>query len=107
MIKVRISRNDAGICKQFSLHGHAGYAENGEDIVCSAVSVLVINTINSIETFTDDDFFVESEEEDGWIGLEMTGTMSKETELLINSMLLGLKAIEEQYGNKFISIIEQ
>ena len=29
--------------------GHAGYAENEPDIVCAAVSVLVINTINAIE----------------------------------------------------------
>ena len=28
--------------------GHAGYAKRGEDIVCAAISVLTINTINSI-----------------------------------------------------------
>ena len=27
--------------------GHAGYAEEGQDIVCAAVSALVINTVNS------------------------------------------------------------
>ena len=34
--------------------GHAGYAEEGQDIVCAAVSALIINTVNSLETFTDD-----------------------------------------------------
>ena len=34
--------------------GHAGYADYGQDIVCSAVSVLLINTLNSIEEFTSD-----------------------------------------------------
>ena len=28
--------------------------EEGQDIVCAAVSVLVINTVNAIEQFTDD-----------------------------------------------------
>ena len=38
------------------MQGHAGYAEPGQDIVCAAVSALVINTINAIEAFTEDDF---------------------------------------------------
>ena len=37
----------------FKSAGHAGYAEEGSDIICSAISVLTINTINSIEQFTD------------------------------------------------------
>ena len=36
------------------MSGHAGYDDIGKDIVCAAVSVLVINTLNSIERFTDD-----------------------------------------------------
>ena len=34
--------------------GHAGYEKAGKDIVCSAVSMLVINTINGIDQFTED-----------------------------------------------------
>ena len=30
----------------FQTEGHAGYADAGSDIVCAAISVLVINTIN-------------------------------------------------------------
>ncbi len=37
------------------LMGHAGYADAGYDIVCSAISVLTINLVNSIEKFTDDE----------------------------------------------------
>ena len=35
--------------------GHAGFAKRGKDIVCSAVSVLLINTVNSIKCFTEDE----------------------------------------------------
>ena len=38
----------------FHCIGHSGYAEAGSDIICAGVSALVINTINSIETFTED-----------------------------------------------------
>ena len=30
---------DNGIIKEFSMNGHANYADSGSDIVCSAVSV--------------------------------------------------------------------
>ena len=33
----------------FTCNGHAGYAKASEDIVCAAISMLVINMINSIE----------------------------------------------------------
>ena len=35
--------------------GHAGYAEEGKDIVCAAVSVLAQNLIQSIEALTGDE----------------------------------------------------
>ncbi|MFR2781914.1 MAG: ribosomal-processing cysteine protease Prp [Clostridium sp.] len=38
------------------IEGHAGYAEEGEDIICAAVSALAINFYNSVETFTEDPF---------------------------------------------------
>ena len=47
--------------------GHAGYAEAGSDMVCAAVSVLVINTLNSIERFTSDKISLVSDEETGMI----------------------------------------
>lgn len=34
----------------FSLKGHAGYAEEGLDIVCSAASILIITCANALES---------------------------------------------------------
>ena len=53
MITITIYQNREQVAQGFRCIGHAGYANVGEDIVCSAVSVLVINTINSIEVYTD------------------------------------------------------
>ena len=55
MIEVQALK-EKGHYKSFHIQGHAGYADAGEDIVCAAVSALVINTINSIEEFTEDAF---------------------------------------------------
>ena len=83
---------------------HAGYDEYGKDIVCASVSVIVINTINSIETFTDDYFTVNSDEKSGTIEFDMISNISKESTLLLNSLILALEGIEEQYGNQYIKI---
>jgi hypothetical protein len=91
--------------KKFIIDGHAGYAEAGEDIVCAAVSALVINTINSIEKFTDDPFTCDCK--DGQIrNWEFTSEVSPETELLMDSLMLGLKNIQKSYGEKYLKLKE-
>lgn len=48
MITVELYRHNGSV-QGFSVHGHAGYAEYGYDIVCSAVSALTIATVNGLE----------------------------------------------------------
>lgn len=104
MIKVTAKRNADGIYSRVCLEGHAGYAEYGFDIVCSAVSVLVINTVNSIEQFTEDDLVVEHDGKTDRFEFYITSEISHETELLMNSLILGLQGIKEEYGNEHITL---
>ena len=101
MITIIIHRK-GDCCRGFSVRGHAGYADKGEDIVCSAVSALTINAVNSIEAFTKDRFSVRSD--DGLLKMELDGEISEDTRLLLDSMILGLKSIQTQYGNEFIRL---
>nr|WP_330377493.1 ribosomal-processing cysteine protease Prp [Cellulosilyticum ruminicola] len=89
--------------------GHAGYAEHGEDIVCAAVSMLVINTINSIEKFTSEPIQERQvNNEQGVIDIEFPrrkqGEVNMDAELLIKSMINGLETVREMYGEKYIQI---
>ena len=104
MTKITIYRNQNREVERFSCTGHAGYAASGEDIVCASISVLVINTINSIETFTSTAFICEAEEESGDIDFQFTGDISPDASLLIESMILGLKEIQNDYGKKFLTL---
>ena len=79
------------------MQGHAGYAESGSDIVCAAASVLAQNAVNSIEQFTEDTFTVEVNENSGELYFKIDAGYSDETELLLNSLILGLQGIEEEY----------
>lgn len=48
MIKFTFFKRD-GVYYGFEEQGHAGYAESGDDIVCSAVSAMTMLIINAIE----------------------------------------------------------
>ena len=105
MIKVTVSKNSNGVYNRVCLQGHAMYAESGFDIICSAVSVLFINTVNSIEQFTDDPFCIEQDEKKARNELVLTGAISSESELLMKSFILGLQGVQDEYGKKYIRIL--
>ena len=80
----------------FRTEGHAGYADAGYDIICAATSVLVINTINSIEQFTDSDCKVTTDEDNAIIQLMVqSSTQSKELSVLLKALVLGLSTIAD------------
>ena len=87
----------------FKVFGHSGYDDAGKDIVCAGISALTINFINSVEEFMDDRFVVTTNEEDGMIDFKFESVPSKESQVLIDSLVLGLENLEQDYKD-FISI---
>lgn len=81
--------------------GHAGFAHRGKDIVCAAVSILMINTVNSIHNFTEDKIEVNSDQEKGEISFCLSKDYSEKTEVLLKALVLGLSGIEEGYPKNF------
>ncbi|MBH1940976.1 ribosomal-processing cysteine protease Prp [Mobilitalea sibirica] len=106
MIQVSIYKNADNLITGFILSGHADYSEYGSDIVCSAVSALVINTINSVENFTSDRFHLEQDEKKGFIEFRVIEPMSSNTNLLLNSLALGLQGIQEEYTDQYIKLTQ-
>ena len=103
MITVTVyKRSDT--CMGFSSIGHAEYAEEGYDIICAAVSALAINFYNSVETFTDDGFEGTAGQDDIQFDFRFTSDISPESQLLMNSLILGLQNIENDYGRSYINI---
>lgn len=88
----------------FTCTGHAGYADSGSDIVCAAVSVLVINTINAMEIFAKERMEMVTGQYDGIIDIVFVNPVNEKTKLLMDTMVLGLKSIEKQYGKKYLRL---
>ena len=103
MISVRFEYDSQKEIIGYELKGHAGYDDIGYDIVCSAVSILAINTCNSIESFTEDKFTVETDES-GYLKL-IVEDPCQDSKLLLKSFRLGIEGIEAQYGKEFVKIV--
>jgi len=89
MIKVTLNKTDG------KLHGFT-VKNHGESIVCSAVSMLTINTINAIESFTSADFSCDYDENGGYIKFVLNKP-DENTLLLLRTMELGLQSADEMY----------
>lgn len=103
MIRIIFYKTPDNSYAGFELKGHAGFAESGHDIVCSAVSILAINTINSVETFTDDKFKLLAKEKQGIIKFRFLSAPSSDSILLIRSMQLGMEGLKEEHSD-YISV---
>ena len=90
-----------------SMTGHAGLAEDhqeGQELVCAAVSALTLNMANSVERFTKDRFEAETDDVSGGFFFRFPSSISSGSELLMNSLVFGLLNIEEEYGEPYIKI---
>ena len=89
------------------LEGHAEFGKKGKDIVCSAVSILYINLVNSLESFTKDEKKLNGSSKINFQNVILKSMPSREAELLFQSFLLGITTIEQKYGKKYIVILNQ
>ena len=97
MITVTIYRKPENQFRGFQVIGHAGSVEEGADLVCCSVSVLTINLVNSLDSFTDDEFELIEEENLGLIQLTFKEAVSEKAALLMQTYELGIHSIAEEY----------
>ena len=89
------------------LEGHAEFGKKGRDIVCSAVSILYINLVNSLESFTEDEKELNGSTKINFQNVILKRLPSERAELLFQSFMLGITTIEQKYGKKYIVILNQ
>lgn len=87
---IEVERRKDGI----SIKGHANYAPIGQDIVCSAVSVLVQTLIQSVEELTTDR--IEYDMQPGTVDIKFW-CLSDPSRVLIGAFFIGIKGIAEAH----------
>ncbi|NLD46342.1 MAG: ribosomal-processing cysteine protease Prp [Clostridiaceae bacterium] len=107
MIKISIIRNDEGFIREFTVKGHAGYAEEGSDIICSAVSVLAYTAAGALKEMAGIDGYTEKH---GFmkctVPADISGPEKEKAEIILETIVLGFKQIEHSY-KKFVSVLDK
>lgn len=108
MTKVKFYRAEEG-WQGFEVHGHTGFAEHGEDIVCAAVSVLTQTAVLGLTNVLGIDCQVQVDESEGFLYCKLPEGLSQEewtqAQLILKVLHVGLVATEEEYG-KHVSVKE-
>ena len=93
MIKVSfLKKGDSFI--GFELSGHSGYAEEGADIVCSAVSSVAYMVANTLTEILGENAAITLD--DGYMKL-ITENATEKNQVLFKGMALHLNALAQQY----------
>ena len=82
----------------FEISGHTGYAEEGSDIVCSAVSSVSQMALLGIKDVLKLNIFFEIS--DGFLKLSLGENVENESaQVLLKSMEKSVREIQKEYGN--------
>ncbi len=95
MIEFTTVANQDGSVHSFTVDGHSGFAESGEDIVCAAVSSAVWMTINGIEK--QNLASLSYEEGDGFVSCTVNEKFSDGADALLNSLVMFMAELSAQY----------
>jgi uncharacterized protein YsxB (DUF464 family) len=103
MVKIYVFRKNTKIVG-FRGEGHSGYAEQGSDIVCAAISALTQNAVlGIIETLKLDAKF---ERQDGFLSLNLRELkLDKKSrdyaDVILETLVKTLQGIENEYSAYF------
>ncbi len=94
MIKVCFTKSEEVILG-FELFGHSGYAEQGEDIVCAAVSSASYMTTNTVTDILG--LSPEIEVNEAQMKVRLKKTEAPKAQTLLKGFLLHIESLMEQY----------
>lgn len=116
MTTIVIQKDSNNAYRSFYCMGHAQYAKKkpfwkknsnnilGGDILCAAISILVIGTINSLEELAGEKLKLTDNEEDGFIKCDFCGPLQEKSVFLMDSMVYSLEHLSQKYGEQYLQI---
>lgn len=109
MIQVQVFQNKS-VIRGFEVSGHAGYEAKGQDIVCAGVSALTQTALLGLEKFVPGHYQYEICQE-GYLKCRLDTDIDnqklKDAQVILETMLLGLESIQEQYGDYIVIAVQE
>jgi len=107
MINILIVRDNTNFIWEFTIKGHAGFAEYGSDIVCAAVSAIAYTALGALDELAGVRNYTERE---GYIKCSIPLDISEDAKnisrIILDAMAIGFKQIEREYG-KYVSVVDE
>jgi uncharacterized protein YsxB (DUF464 family) len=107
MVNVRFLKEDDRLIA-FDISGHAGFDDQGFDVVCSAISAMSITIANGIIEVLNID--AACEVRDGFLSLtlkELSLEDIERCEVLMKTLLISLESMKVNYGDYINVTIEE
>ena len=110
MTTIVISKDNNQSYKGFTCMGHAEFAKKKlfggyePDILCSAISAIVLNTLNSLEELAGEQMDVVTNEETGFIKCDFKSKLQDKSIFLLDSMVFGLENLSKEYGTQYLQV---
>lgn len=95
MTKITIFKKN-GLITEFQAKGHSGYAEEGKDIVCCAISVASQMALCGLVEVLK--LNVSSDIKDGYLHFELVDFQNDNAQSILSAMELTLKDIAKNYA---------
>lgn len=106
MTTVRFTRKD-GMLTGVTCTGHTGYAEQGEDIVCAAVSSVVQTAVLGLMQLVGVNVDYKVDEKEGFLSAtlpeKLTATQRHDSDLILRTAYLGVSDLYEGFSD-FINL---
>lgn len=106
MITITLQRKPDGFLSRFTASGHSGYADEGSDIICAAVSAIAATTIGSLQELAGID--PERQMISGLIDFQLpdpdtlTDRQKQVASILLEALVIGCRQIQQSYRGSYV-----
>ncbi|HEY8389452.1 MAG TPA: ribosomal-processing cysteine protease Prp [Clostridia bacterium] len=102
MTLVKIKKQGKSI-KSVESIGHTGYAAQGEDIVCAALSSIIQTALLGLLSVAAINVKYDRDDEDGYLKFELPDNITEEqahdADVILTTMYMGIADLEESYSD--------
>lgn len=112
MINIHIVRDSTSFIWEFTVDGHAGYGEEGNDIICAAVSAITYTALGALDDIVGirkykKQFYIEQY---GYIKCSLPVDLSEDerfkARIILDSMAIGLKQVKKAHS-RYLKVIDE
>jgi uncharacterized protein YsxB (DUF464 family) len=112
MTTVLITKSAGKEYQSITCMGHAGFARKAVftrrrsefDMVCAAISILVLNTVNALDELAGETLKVTQDAQTGFLRCEFQGGLQEKSVFLLDAMVFGLEELSRTYGRKYLQV---